>query len=149
MIKPTAHVKIAAPPADVIGFIADPANAERWMEALEKSELITRGPIGPGSRFREVLKAGGERIETICEVVEFDPERRYAWRSVSEGDARYGGGFTAVAVSGGTELRYEGWAIATGKLAGREAAWAKQAAREAEAELKSIKFNVELRLRDR
>jgi hypothetical protein len=91
-----------------------------------------------------VQSAGGQRIETICEVVELDPDRRYAWRSVGDGDAQYGGGFTATpAPGGGTALRYEGWATATGRLAEREAAWARQAQREAEAELAAIKRAIE------
>jgi uncharacterized protein YndB with AHSA1/START domain len=143
VIKPTAHVYVDAPPADVIGFISDPANGQRWMRALEVAELITPGPIGVGSRFREVQSAGGKRIETICEIVELDPDRRYAWRSVSEGPAQYGGSFTATAMADGTELRYEGWATATGELANREAAWARQAQREAEAELDAIKRALE------
>jgi uncharacterized membrane protein len=146
MITPTAFILVAASPPDVIGFIADPANAPRWMKALDESELITPGPIGPGSRFREVQSAGGRRIETICEVVEFDPAHRYAWRSVGDGEVRYGGGFTATpAPGGGTELRYEGWATTAGKLADRGAAWARQAQRDAEAELAAIKQAVEER----
>ena len=143
MIRPAATTHVHAPPGEVIRFIADPANASTWMKALESSELITPGPIGPGSRFREVQSAGGERIETICEVVEYDGETRYAWRSVSEGPARYGGGFTATPSPTGTELRYEGWATATGRLAEREDAWGRQAQREAEAELAAIKEAVE------
>jgi uncharacterized protein YndB with AHSA1/START domain len=143
VIKPTAHVYVEASPADVIGFISDPANSPRWMRALEVTELITPEPIGVGSRFREVQSAGGKRIETICEVVELDPERRFAWRSVSEGPAQYGGSFTATPMAEGTELRYEGWATATGELANREAAWARQAQREAEAELDAIKRALE------
>src|SRR5687767_7679828 len=113
------------------------------MKALEVSELITPGPIRPGSQFREIQNAGGQRIETICEVVEYDGETRYAWKSVSEGEAQYGGGFTAVPTDGGTELRYEGWATTTGRLAQREEAWGRQAQREAEAELAAIKAAVE------
>lgn len=143
MIRTMASTMIAATPAAVITFIADPVTAPRWMKALEVSELITPGPIGPGSRFREVQSAGGRRIETICEVVEYDAERRYAWSSVSEGPATYGGGFTAVPVDGGTELRYEGWATTTGRLAQREEAWARQAQRDAEAELAAIKRELE------
>ena len=81
MIRPRASITIAAPPRDVIRFIADPATAPLWMKALESSKLITPGPIGPGSRFLEVQSAGGQRIETICEVVEYDGETRYAWQS--------------------------------------------------------------------
>jgi uncharacterized membrane protein len=105
MIKPTARIHIDASPADVIGFIADPANAPPWMKALEVVELITPGPLGVGSRFREVQSAGGERIETVCEIVELDPDRRYAWRSVADGEARYGSGFTATPAPGGRAIK--------------------------------------------
>lgn len=87
--------------------------------------------------------AGGQQIDTICEVVEYDGETRYAWKSVSQGPARYGGGFTAAPVDGGTELRYEGWATTTGHLARREEAWARQAQREAEAEVAALKEAIE------
>jgi Polyketide cyclase / dehydrase and lipid transport len=143
VITPSATIEIAASPREVITFIADPDNAPRWMKALEVAELITPGPIGPGSQFREVQSAGGQRIETICEVVDYDGETRYAWKSVSEGPARYGGGFTALRANDGTELRYAGWATTTGPLARREEAWARQAQREAEAELAAIKAALE------
>jgi uncharacterized protein YndB with AHSA1/START domain len=143
MIRPSASIQIAASPRRVIEFIADPATAPLWMKALEVSEPLTPGPIRAGSQFREIQSAGGQRIETICEVVEYDRERRYAWRSVSDGPASYGGGFTAVPRGGRTELRYEGWATTTGRLAQREAAWARQAQREAEAELAAIKAALE------
>jgi hypothetical protein len=143
MITPAASIRIAAPPLAVIGFIADPANAPRWMKALEVAELITPGPIGPGTRFREVMIAGERRIEAVCEVVELDPERRYAWRSVGDGPTTYGGGFTALAIEGGTELRYEGWATTSGELTVRERAWARQAQRDAEAEVAAIKAAIE------
>jgi Polyketide cyclase / dehydrase and lipid transport len=143
VIHPKATIDVAASPDVVIRFVAEPANAPRWMRALQSAELLTPGPIRRGSRFREVQSAGGEPIETICEVVEYDGATRYAWKSVSEGDASYGGGFTAVPVTRGTELRYEGWATATGRLAEREAAWGRQAQREAEAELAAIKAAVE------
>jgi Polyketide cyclase / dehydrase and lipid transport len=90
MIRPTSAIQIAAGPSTVIGFIAHPANASRWKKALEEAELLTPGPIGAGARFREVMSAGGGRIEAVCEIVEFDRERRYAWRSVGGGLATYG-----------------------------------------------------------
>ncbi len=143
MITPTASIEVAAAPREVITLIADPANAPRWMKALEVCERMTPGPIRPGSQFREVQRAGGQQIETICEVVEYDGESRYAWKSVSDGPAHYGGGFTAVPMDRGTELRYAGWATTTGRLAKREGAWARQAQREAEAELAEIKKAIE------
>jgi uncharacterized protein YndB with AHSA1/START domain len=143
LITPSATITVAATPRAVISFIADPANAPRWMKARDVAELITPGPVRAGSRFREVMSAGDKRIEMICEVVELDPDRTYAWRSVSEGPTTYGGGFTAVPKGDGTELRYEGWATTTGELASREEAWGRQAQREAEAELAAIKDALE------
>jgi len=143
LITMSATTRIAARPSAVIAFISDPVNAPRWMKALEVAELITPGPVGPGSRFREAMSAGGERIEAICEVVELDRDHRYAWKSVTGGPTTYGGGFTAIPIEGGTELRYEGWATTSGELVRREQAWAREAQREAEAELAAIKAGVE------
>jgi hypothetical protein len=145
MITPRASIDIEADPATVIGFVADPVNGPTWMVALEESVQITPGPVVAGTRFREVMSAGGRRIEMICEVVAHEPARRYAWQSVSEGDTDYGGSFTAVPKGPGTELRYEGWATTRGELAKREAAWGRQAQREAEAELARIKSALEER----
>ncbi len=72
-------------------------------------EQLTPGPVVAGTRFREVMSAGGQRIEMIREVTEHEPGRRFAWRSVSDGATEYGGGFTAVPLGDRTELRYEGW----------------------------------------
>jgi hypothetical protein len=143
MITPRASIDIEADPATVIGFIADPANGPIWMVALEESVQITPGPVVAGTRFREVMRVAGRRIETICEVVTHEPGRQYAWQSVSQGDTDYGGSFTADAKGSGTELRYEGWATTRGELAKREAAWERQAQREAEAELARIKGALE------
>ena len=63
VITLAATTRITAPPSAVIAFIADPANAPRWMKALEVADLITPSPIRPGSRFREVMSAGGKRVE--------------------------------------------------------------------------------------
>jgi uncharacterized protein YndB with AHSA1/START domain len=145
LITPRAAIEIDAEPAAVIAFIADPINAPRWMVALEGSVQITPGPVVAGTRFREVQNAGGQRIETICEVVAHAPGRQYAWKSVGESETHYGGSFTAEASGRGTQLRYEGWATTSGRLASREAAWGRQAQREAEAELARIKAAVEAR----
>ena len=146
MIRISAAATIDATPDAVIEFLADPANATAWMRALDEAELITPGPIRAGSRFREVQSAGGQRIESICEISEYEPGWRYAWRNVDEGPAQYGGGFTATATAdGGTDLRYEGWATLSGELAGRERAWERQAQRESNAELAAIKAAIERR----
>jgi uncharacterized protein YndB with AHSA1/START domain len=145
MIRITATASIDATPEEVIDFLADPANAPAWMRALDVAELITPGPIRAGSRFREVQDAGGQRIESICEITEYEPGRRYGWRNIDDGPAQYGGGFTAEAEGGGTSLRYEGWATLSGRLEGRERAWERQAQRESKAELEAIKQAIEAR----
>jgi hypothetical protein len=144
MITPRAAIDIAADPAEVIAFIADPANGPDWMVALQESVKLTAGPVVAGTRFREVMLAGGRRIEMICEVVVHEPGRQYAWKSVSEGPTDYGGSFTAELVEPGrTRLRYEGWATTRGNLAKREEAWGRQAQREAEEEVARIRDALE------
>lgn len=88
-------------------------------------------------RYEQVRPGRGSRSRAsrrFARWSEYDGATRYAWKSVSEGLARYGGR---------SELRYEGWATTTGPLARREEVWAPQAQREAEAELAAIKEALE------
>jgi hypothetical protein len=58
-----------------------PTKLSTWQDVEEVSQ-ITPGPVGPGTRFREVHKAPGIRRVEITEVVVFEPGRRFDIRLV-------------------------------------------------------------------
>jgi uncharacterized protein YndB with AHSA1/START domain len=68
-------------PADVFAFVTDPSQPPRW-QAAEEVEQLTPGPVGRGTRFREVQVSLRRRREQITEVAAFDPGRRFEIRVV-------------------------------------------------------------------
>jgi uncharacterized protein YndB with AHSA1/START domain len=76
-----ARIDIARPPAEVFAYMTDPAKLGTWQDA-EDVEQLTPGPVGAGTRLREVHKALGRRREEITEIVVFEPGRRFDIRVV-------------------------------------------------------------------
>ncbi len=64
---------IARPPAEVFAYATDLRNATDWIPELTKVELVTEGPIRPGSRFRETRRVKGREHSAIIEVTEHQP----------------------------------------------------------------------------
>jgi uncharacterized protein YndB with AHSA1/START domain len=79
--RPSHTILIARPPADVFAYMIDPSKLGTWQDVEEATQL-TRGPIGPGTRFREVHKALGRRRTELTEVVVYEPGRRLDIRVV-------------------------------------------------------------------
>jgi hypothetical protein len=75
------RIDIARSPEDVFAYVTDVTKLGTWQDATEVEQL-TPGPVGPGTRFREVHVALGRRREEVTEVVTFDPARRFEIRVV-------------------------------------------------------------------
>jgi ligand-binding SRPBCC domain-containing protein len=69
-------------PTDVVfAFIGDARNLPRWRPEYLSVELTTPEPIGPGSRFREHVRApNGREVTGQDEYVDFEPNRRFTSR---------------------------------------------------------------------
>jgi hypothetical protein len=103
----TRHV--AAPPEKVFAVASDFRNAAGRLRGITKMELLTDGPVGVGTRFRETrVMFGREATETMT-VTAFDPPRGYALGAESCG-CRYHIEFRFTPKDGGTdlEMRFEG-----------------------------------------
>lgn len=73
-------VVIGSPAPDVWDVVSDPATHTSWRPALREFRQVSNGPLGVGSRIREVLSWRGRDIEIEDEVTAFDPPRRLALR---------------------------------------------------------------------
>jgi uncharacterized protein YndB with AHSA1/START domain len=80
VIEARQSFEIARSPEDVFAFVTDPAKLSRWQDAAVMQ--LTPGPLGAGTRLREVHKVLGRRREEITEVVAFEPPRLFAMRVV-------------------------------------------------------------------
>jgi uncharacterized protein YndB with AHSA1/START domain len=101
MIVVGHRIDIARAPEDVFAYITDPSKLSRWQDA-EHIEQLTPGPVGRGTRFREVHKAMGRRRTELTEVVTFDPGRRFEIRVVD--GPPVDGRWDFEAIDGGTRL---------------------------------------------
>lgn len=76
---------IGASPARVFATCSDFANAPQTISAIKKVEMLTPGPVGKGTKFRETRVMFGKEVTETLEVVEFDPGRSYVVGSDSCG----------------------------------------------------------------
>ena len=74
-MKATQH--IAAPPERVFAAASNFGNAASTIEGILRVEVLTDGPVGVGTRFRETRKMFGKEATVEMTVAEFEPPRRY------------------------------------------------------------------------
>lgn len=83
MIKFDLNTYIYRPLNQVFAFVTTPENDFHWQYGTLMSTKISKGEIGIGTLFRSVDHFMGRRMESVYEVTEFEPDKRYGFRSVS------------------------------------------------------------------
>ena len=73
-------VVIERPPTAVWDVVADLTTHTSWRPALREFRQVSDGPLGVGSRIREVLSWRGREIEIEDEVTAFEPPHRLGLR---------------------------------------------------------------------
>jgi uncharacterized membrane protein len=81
----TVSARIEAPIEKVFASASDLENVAQIMGQIEKIELLTPGPIGVGTRFRETRKLKGHSATETMEITEFETNRRYVVTCDSHG----------------------------------------------------------------
>lgn len=68
---------IGGPVEEVFARLTDFEGAPRTISQIQAIEMLTAGPVGVGTRFRETRKLHGHTATEVMEVAEFEPNRRY------------------------------------------------------------------------
>lgn len=94
MIDFTIETEIERPVGEVFAYVTDPTKLASWQTNTVSAEIEGEGPLGLGTRLREVHRGpGGKELPSLVEVTEYEPERRFSL-DVVEGalpvDARIG-----------------------------------------------------------
>jgi uncharacterized protein YndB with AHSA1/START domain len=66
---------IARRPEEVFEYLEDPEKVVEWQAWAVEVVQETDGPRGVGSRFRDVRRFLGRRIESTVEFTDYDPPR--------------------------------------------------------------------------
>ena len=67
-MKSIVELEIEAPLERVAALLAEPGNMTRWMDDLERVEILSGEPGIPGSTFRMVGKAGSAQSDFVVTV---------------------------------------------------------------------------------
>jgi hypothetical protein len=66
-------VEIPRPPAEVFPWLLEEDKVPRWTGHLERYERVDGGPLGRGSKVRQVLQVSGRTIDVTLEVTGYEP----------------------------------------------------------------------------
>jgi uncharacterized membrane protein len=138
MTKIERSIVIDRPVDEVWNFVHDPTKDALWQTTLRESELLSEGPIGVGSRVREVRQFLGIRVELAWEVTEYEPNTRSSIRGVS-GPVPLSGSYVLAPENGGTRFTVAGELDAHGLFKLAEPVFARMTARELESNLGHLK----------
>ena len=96
---------VAASPESVFAVATDLENIVENVSGIDSAEVLTEGPFGKGTRWRETRTLYGRQATEEMWVTGFDPPRSYVVEAESHG-ARYRTEITFVPVGAGTRVTF-------------------------------------------
>ena len=78
----TVDIIIDRPRGDVTAYAMNPDNDPVWISGIQHARMLTEPPLAIGTRVERMAAFLGKRIEYVLEVVEHDPQKLLAMRSV-------------------------------------------------------------------
>ncbi|MFQ5594038.1 MAG: SRPBCC family protein [Anaerolineae bacterium] len=103
MARIEASVVINRPIEEVFAFVTDSEKMSHWMSELVEAKQTSEGPVGVGTTYMAVATPLGRRAESTQEVVEYEPNRKFAFKSTS-GPVASKDNYTFESVAGGTKV---------------------------------------------
>ncbi len=96
-------VTVPRPPEQVFPWLLEEDKVPQWTSRLEAYDIIGDGPIGHGTRIRQVLTVKGQQLDVELEVAAYDPPRaaesRFSLQGIDVATV-----YSLTPVAGGTEL---------------------------------------------
>lgn len=115
MIDFTIDTQIDRPVAEVFRHATDPGKLATWQTNTVTAVQEGDGPIGVGTRLREVHRApGGKELESVVEVSEYERDRTFALRVVEGTPVHLR--ITFEPAGSGTLMRFRAYGELTGPM---------------------------------
>jgi uncharacterized membrane protein len=83
MFSFSLNAQVYRPIKQVFNFVSTPENDFQWQYGVLASAQISEGAVGVGTFFRSIGHFMGRRIESTFEVTEYDPNKKYGFKSLS------------------------------------------------------------------
>lgn len=100
------ETRIAAPAERVFALSADIPAFSDVVAGIERIEMLTEGPVGPGTRWRETRVMYGKSQTEEMEITGFDPPHRIRIEADTHG-AHYVSTYRFTPQTGGTRVELE------------------------------------------
>jgi uncharacterized protein YndB with AHSA1/START domain len=114
MIEFSVETDIARPVPEVFAYVTDPEKLPSWQTNTVSAEQEGDGPLGLGTRIREVHRGpGGKEMASLVEVSEFERDRAFALKIV-EGPMPIDAHISFAPIDTGTRMAF----AASGKSGG-------------------------------
>jgi len=82
MARAEASIHIDRPPEAVFDFVADATNNPRWRRNVVRTVWLDDGAMRVGRQGRQTARLLGREWTVDAEVVDWDPPRTAAWRTI-------------------------------------------------------------------
>ncbi|MFZ5872330.1 MAG: SRPBCC family protein [Actinomycetota bacterium] len=105
MARIEGEVLIRRPVEEVFDFVADERTEPTYNRNMLRSEKVTDGPIGRGTRFRAIIRAGRRTLPMDIEYTAFDRPHLIA-STTRMSTADFNGTLTFTPTALGTRLRW-------------------------------------------
>ena len=83
MINFSLNARIYRSLKQVFSFVTTPENDFQWQYGTLASTQVSKGEMGLGSLFRTIGHFMGRRVESTYEVTEFEPDKKFGFKSLS------------------------------------------------------------------
>ena len=81
MVNVQTQIHIDRPRTEVSDYAANPDNAPKWYVNIHKSQRLTTGPVGMGSKVAFTAKFLGRELNYTYEFVEYVPGEKLVMRT--------------------------------------------------------------------
>ncbi|MBI3003964.1 MAG: SRPBCC family protein [Ignavibacteriales bacterium] len=108
MIKLEETVEIRRPVHEVYNYVVNLENVQKWQPAVIEVKRLTEGPTRVGTKFSEVAKMMGRRVNTTCEITSMEPNKTLAFKASSDGPLEYETSYAFEPVGTATRLKIVG-----------------------------------------
>ena len=83
MVRQEHAITVNRPVSEVFAYVADVRNLPQWQGGVLEVRQESEGDVAVGTRFTEVRKFLGRRMESTLEVTECAPDRKFSLRTIS------------------------------------------------------------------
>ncbi len=83
MVKTETSVTINRPIEEVFEFLTTIENNPQWQSSTLEAKQTSEGPVGLGSTAMLEAKFLGRRLELAMEITEFEPNRKFSFKTTS------------------------------------------------------------------